>query len=219
VPCDQDLELGDDVRVPAELELCVDEVLARRQLELLEPADLRRGERLVGEVGERRTAEQRQGGADQLRALLSARRASLCDELLEAGDVDLLRRDRQLVAAVARLDHVTADQLAQLRHVVLERVHRAPRRVLPPDELDEQVLRHVPPGPQCEHGEERTRLLPVRREHALALDDLQRAQQADLQHGALLPRQVAGARLAAVLNDLHHAPGCACGSRSCCSFC
>ena len=47
------LELNDDVRVATQLELGLDEILARRQLELLEASDGGVGERLESEVGER----------------------------------------------------------------------------------------------------------------------------------------------------------------------
>ena len=77
VPGDQDFEVGHDVGVPADLQLGVHEVLARRELELLEPSDLGRRERLVGEVGQRRP-EQRQRRADpSARSSSSAARAAI----------------------------------------------------------------------------------------------------------------------------------------------
>jgi hypothetical protein len=53
---DQSLELAEDVRVLAELELGVDPVLDDAESELIELGDRRLGELVVLEVGERRPA-------------------------------------------------------------------------------------------------------------------------------------------------------------------
>ena len=57
---DERLELADDLGVAARLEVLVDRQLERREPQLLEPADLERGERLAGDVVERRPAPQRE---------------------------------------------------------------------------------------------------------------------------------------------------------------
>ena len=57
---DERLELADELVVAPEREVRVDPELDRRQPDLLEPGDRRLGEALVGEVGERRAAPQRQ---------------------------------------------------------------------------------------------------------------------------------------------------------------
>ena len=75
---DERLELADELGVTAERQVGVDPLLERRQPQLLQPRDLGLGERLVGEVGERRPAPQRERLA-QLRAAAvcgRARRAS-----------------------------------------------------------------------------------------------------------------------------------------------
>jgi hypothetical protein len=60
VPGDQLPELADDCAVLARRERVLDRELARAQPELLEAADLIRGERLIGEVVKWRAAPQRQ---------------------------------------------------------------------------------------------------------------------------------------------------------------
>ena len=60
VALDERLELTDQLVVPSEREVGVDPLLERGQTELLEPSDLRLGERLVREVGEGRPAPERE---------------------------------------------------------------------------------------------------------------------------------------------------------------
>jgi hypothetical protein len=54
------LEVADQLRVATERELCLDHLLVSGQAQVLEARDLRLGERLVREVGQRRTAPQRE---------------------------------------------------------------------------------------------------------------------------------------------------------------
>ena len=71
---DQRLELADELRVPAGGEVGVDALLERREPQLLQPRALGLRERLVGEVGERRPAPQRERlscGAARRRAAAS----------------------------------------------------------------------------------------------------------------------------------------------------
>jgi hypothetical protein len=57
---DQALELADELAPVPEGELGIDPLLDRSQTQLLEPRDLALGERLVGEIGERGAAPERQ---------------------------------------------------------------------------------------------------------------------------------------------------------------
>ena len=82
---DERLELGNEVDVPAEVELGVDQVLRRRQPQLLETGDLDGRERLVDEIGERRAAPEREPFTELLGALLDgARGPRLVGQPLEA---------------------------------------------------------------------------------------------------------------------------------------
>ena len=59
------LDLGDDVRVPAECEVGFDPILDRGELEFLESGGFDHCERVVGELGQRRAAPLSQGLADR----------------------------------------------------------------------------------------------------------------------------------------------------------
>ena len=92
---DERLQRPDHVGVAAERELRLDELLVRRDPQLLELRDRGLGERLVGEVGERRAAPQgeaaleRGGGARRMAGGELA--AAPVEEILEAAGVELLR--------------------------------------------------------------------------------------------------------------------------------
>ena len=181
---DERLEVGDNVEVPPERELRVDELLPRRELQLLEPRDLRARERLERQIGERRPAEERQCIPQLLGALGRWSVAALHDLPLEAHGVDLLGREVERIAGGQRRNRLAAELLSQLRHVVLERVGRAAGRLLPPEILDERVLGNRPPDPQRECREQGARFLAVRRQDLLAVDDVELTEQSDLEHAA-----------------------------------
>ena len=110
--------------------------------------------------------------------------AALHDLPLEAHGVDLLGREVERIAGGQRRNRLAAELLPQLRHVVLERVGRAAGRLLPPEILDERVLGNRPPDPQRECREQGARLLAVRRQDMLAVDDVELTEQSDLEHAA-----------------------------------
>jgi hypothetical protein len=140
---DEGLELRNQRDVVAELELGVDQILAGDQAQLLEAQDLGRGERLVGEVGERRAAPQGERCSQCLRALLhGVQSAGLSDLALEAHEIDLLGLDVQGVAIATRLNGVFAELFAQLRDVVVQRVARRLRGLCSPELLDQHVSGH-----------------------------------------------------------------------------
>ena len=154
------------------LEPQLDDLLARRQLELLEARDLGGRERFRRHVGEGRAAEER----ERLFGL------PLADEALEPQRVDLLRRDVEEVARCARLDRRAAEELSQLRDVALERVRGAGRRVLAPQPVDEPVLRQHPARIEREDREQGAQLLATDLDRPLAVSCFERAEQADLKH-------------------------------------
>ena len=94
------LQLADDLGMTARGELGVDPLLERGQPQLLQPHDLRLGERLIREVRERRPAPQRQRLAQHLRRALRIRAAGLRDKPLEPREVELGRIDPQHIARV-----------------------------------------------------------------------------------------------------------------------
>jgi hypothetical protein len=94
----QALELGDDLVVPAECQVGLDSALERRQARLLEAGDLGLGERLVGQVGERGAAPQRQGIPQQRGGRRRIRYARVRHESLEAMQIELVLAEPQHVA-------------------------------------------------------------------------------------------------------------------------
>jgi hypothetical protein len=82
---------------------------------------------------ERRSAPELERVAKQLRSGLGRRSLRLVDEPLEREEVELVRCDANEVPRALRHDHIArADRLAELRHVVLQRVRRRPRGPLSP---------------------------------------------------------------------------------------
>ena len=108
---DEPLQVGDDVDVAAERELRVDELLARRQLELLEPRDLRPRERLEREVGERWPAKEGERAPQQLGSLCRELASRDDDLTLEADGVDLLSLEIERVPGRKRRDRLATELL------------------------------------------------------------------------------------------------------------
>ena len=83
------VQLADDVSMATLVEVVLDRQLVCAHPSLVEPADLRGGERLLGHVGECLAAPERERLA----------RAGLLHETLEPLDVDRVRRQAELIAA------------------------------------------------------------------------------------------------------------------------
>ena len=136
------LELADQLARLPDRELRLDPLLLRFLTELLEPCDLRLGERLEREVGQRVAAPQ---GERIGRASCRPHRladARLREQLLEANRVQRLRVDVEHISGRSREQRqVVAEQASQARDVRLDRVLRTPRRLLRPEVLHETILR------------------------------------------------------------------------------
>jgi hypothetical protein len=128
----QRLELAGDLGVPAEREIGLDPLLERRDVQLHQTSDLRLRERLVREVGERRPTPQRQCLAQHPRSRLGIGIARLCDELLEAPEIDLRRFDVEHVARYARPEPAGSELLAEPGDVDLDALGDRRRRRLAP---------------------------------------------------------------------------------------
>src|SRR5690242_21912602 len=102
----QCLELGHEIRVPTECEVCLHSLFERAELELLEAADLRLREILVSELRQGRPPPERVRLAELLgrRTGVSARERAprLAEELLEAVGIDLAGLHLQDVARSPR---------------------------------------------------------------------------------------------------------------------
>ena len=142
---DERLELPDEVGVPAERQVGVDPLDQRIQAKLLEPTDLVLGERLIGELRERRAAPHRERFAQQRRRTLRVtgglRRAPVREPLPEPVDVELTLPDTECITSCQRLQTVVAQYAAQLGDVVLEDLRRRRRRLLAPELVDQPVRR------------------------------------------------------------------------------
>ena len=127
---DQRLELADELAMPSVGQIQVDHRFGGSEPELLQAPDRGRGERLVRDVGQRRSAPERERLA----------RGALGDQTLEAARVDLVGRDPQLVAAAARNDRRPGvEHAAQMRYVLLDHLRRGRRRVLAPQPFHQLV--------------------------------------------------------------------------------
>ena len=158
---DQLLELGDQFAVPAERQLRLDPLLESGEAQLLQPGDLARGERLVREVGQRRSPPQRErlGAASEPPAPVGRRpgRLPLLEQALEAAGVDGVGLD---IEGVARSpggdrDGQAGQRLAQPVDVALERHRGRGRCAVPPDLVDEVVEADGGVGVDGEEGQHR----------------------------------------------------------------
>src|SRR5262245_34593976 len=99
--CDQHLELTDQARVAAGLEVGVDPVLEHREVERVESSDVAGECRLEGEVLERRPSPERERLAQLLSALTSGEVLGLRDKPLESLEIELAWLGAQHVPPVA----------------------------------------------------------------------------------------------------------------------
>jgi len=112
VLCHESFELGDDLRVATELELGLDQLLVGGRAELLETSDLDARERFEGEIGQGRPPPETERLAQEICAPLGiAALRRLRDEPLESAQIDLLRRNVEDVAGLARLEDVAPERL------------------------------------------------------------------------------------------------------------
>ena len=139
---DQRLELVDELRVAAELEVGVDPRLDRREPALTEVRDLLLRELFERKILERVATPQRQRGAQQLGTRLCRRSLRLLHEAVEAREIEPLRIDTQDVTGRLELDRLGPERLAQARDVVLQRCRRRLRRTAAPERLDQSVARN-----------------------------------------------------------------------------
>jgi hypothetical protein len=170
----------------AEREVRLEPLLESGQVELLETPCLRRGERLVQEVCERRSTPERKRCACGLACpVLGVGARGLDHEPLEPHRVHRLGIDAQLIAPAAGHDlrpGVLDEQLAELGHVELHHLGRARGLVLlAPEPLDQAVDRDGGVGVEGEESQHRTLLRPAEPQRPPAEHGLDRAENANLQ--------------------------------------
>jgi hypothetical protein len=137
--------------VPPQGELRVDPILDRGQTQLLQARDRRLGERVVGEIRERRAAPQCQSVVEQTERTIGL--AVLEGPMTRASQpfeplcIHLLAFDAEHVAGRLRDQHLgrragqaaRLQDTAQLPHIHLERLGGSARSALPPDVVHQQV--------------------------------------------------------------------------------
>jgi hypothetical protein len=170
---DERLELADELGMSPEREIRVDSLLERGEPQLLETSDLDLREGLVREVGERGTPPERQ-------CLAEAVRVASLEQPLEPVEIELSRLEPDRVPRRAREDPVGAQDLPELRDVVLERVGGRARRLARPELVDEAVGGDDLCAPRQEQREHRPLPRAPERQLLPVGDDLERSQDAEL---------------------------------------
>ncbi len=177
---DQSPGVAEDVAVPAAAQRGVHPQLLGVAAQLLEPLGLGAARPPLLEVGQRRTAPQRQGlrhavpgplGLPQLQQLPGPPH-----QPLELVGIDLAGRHRQPVAVLHGLDGVGAQQLAQPDHGALQRLAPGGGRTLGPQRVGQLVRGDRLPDPHRQHRKDHP--VPTR-QRVDPLVDLQRAQHRD----------------------------------------
>ena len=179
------LELPDELVVAPEREVGIDAVLERDAVTLLQMRALDERERL-GELRQRRTPPERERRAQprrrRRRVARVQRGAPLGAQALEAHEVQRLRRQRERIARRARPQRPGGQRLAQPRHVDVDHLHGRLRDVLAPQVVHQALHRHRAVGVQRQPRQQRARLAPAESQRRVRVDDLERAQHAEV-HG------------------------------------
>ena len=178
---DQRLELSDQDVVLSERKVGLDPLLERGHPQLGQAGNLGLSERIEREVRQRRASPELEGHAQGARRGLVRAGvevpSSLLGQVLELCGVDRVGVDPEQIAGRLPDDRVRRQQLAELRHVDLERVGRGLGRVASPELLDQCVRRDGLVPVQEQEREQASRLLPCELQPAAVVAvDFQRAQ-------------------------------------------
>jgi hypothetical protein len=158
---DQPLELGHQLGMPAQCQVCLQALLQRSQSQLLQLRDRGLRERLVGELVQRRTPPQPQR-LPQPSSLGGDRRLGrLRHETTEPVGIDLVAVDGQQVPGRARLQHRRRlaairwlEPLPQRGHQPMECLGGGRRWRLAPQLVDQPIGGNDLAGTQCEHTQQ-----------------------------------------------------------------
>ena len=179
---DERLELAHHLGVATQREVGLDAPLERREPELLEASGLGVGERLR-ELGQRRPAPQRQRAPDEVGCVAGPaageRGTAVRHESLEAVEVELAVGELEHVPGRTRVEPRLGQHLAELRDVDLHHLPRGIGDGLAPQVVDDPLPRDRPVRVQEQHGEQRPLLARRDRQRGGAVDDFERAQEAE----------------------------------------
>ena len=162
------LELGDEVGCSAQLEVGVDAALECDEPELLEPLALGRHERSAFEAGECNTAAERERCMQLRRGDAGRLAARVVHERLEELEIELVPVDLEPVARALCDDAIVPEDLPQAVHRDLQRVRRRRRGAVAPERVDHAVARDDLVRAQQQQSEQRT-LLPAAERERLSL--------------------------------------------------
>ena len=185
---DHPLEPAEQGGVAAQRQFRLGQQLQRRDALLDEPRDLALGERLEGQIRQRAPAPERQRLLEHRRRPRRAARgqlaAALPDQALEPVRVDALGIEPELVAVLAGLDLPAApERAAQPRDVDLHGLGGRGRRTLAPQLVDQPVAAERLAGVQEQHRQQRPLPGAADGHHAVAVDDLERTEDAEFDAG------------------------------------
>ena len=176
---DEALELAHQLRVPAQLQVGAQAILERQQSQLVQTRDLSLAERLIGQIGKRRTTPEGECVAQRPRGRRRlCRRACLGHQLLEPVQVELARPQPQLVARRARHEQpvLRGERLAKPRNSYRQRLRAVPRRGSAPQLVDQPVPRDDLIGVEQKQRQQRPLLCAPEGQLTAAVDRLQRPQ-------------------------------------------
>ena len=163
--------------MPAEREVGLDALLEGDQPQLLQARDLSR-EILMGEIGQRRPAPERQGLAELFGGDRGFGSTGVADELLEAGQVELVRADLEHVARRAGDQGVRAERPAQPPDLDLHDLRGGRRRTFVPETVDQRLGGDDFVRPQQKQREQRALLRTAERHRPVLVDHLERSEDA-----------------------------------------
>jgi hypothetical protein len=135
-------ELAEDLVVAPGREIGVDRALDRPEPQLVQPPDLRRRERLVGDVDERGPAPE----SEHVPRLAGGQPPVGLQRQIQPRDVHIGGPASQVVPSAVGddLDVAVAQRLAEPGDVLLHELGRARRRLALPQALDDPIRRHRP---------------------------------------------------------------------------
>ena len=183
---DEGLELGDDVRVTAELDVRGDPLLVRNEAQLVEPADLRLRPVVERELGKRRAAPEREGPEEQRAALVRGGAPRVRQQLLEPARVDLVGRHREHVSRRARDQDVRPERLPERDDRVVQRRRCGLRGLGAVELVHELIRRDDPTRPQEECCQERARTRATEGDLPVVATGLERAEDPKFLHSQRL---------------------------------
>jgi len=155
--------------MPSGGEVVLDPLFERGQSQLFQPRDLALGEVVVGEIGERTAAEERERVGS----------VAVAQQRLEPLGIgsDPFAED---VAAAGGHDRVAPERAAEPRDERLQGLGRRDRRMLAPEVVDQPLRRQRLAAVDREIGEQRGLLAAAELHDPIALTDLERPENPDL---------------------------------------